>query len=207
MEKTMRAAIALSFALLLARPVIACAEDQTTAVGPWTIATSSKADKFDSCMMSRSTDDLNASFVRTDDGLLLLLNSPKWRLERGKTYSISLIAGSRTVDAEALAETRGVTIALADRPFKEAMRTANVLEIRGEGATLRVPLDGSSEAFRRLESCFADNSRRTSDTNPFVAPIRTPGSQAQYDERKTRNGVVKCYRTLVVGRYRCHHFY
>jgi hypothetical protein len=207
MEKTMRAAIALSFALLLARPVIACAEDQTTTVGPWTIATSSKADKFDSCMMSRSTDDLNASFVRTDDGLLLLLNSPKWRLERGKTYSISLIAGSRTVDAEALAETRGVTIALADRPFKEAMRTANVLEIRGEGATLRVPLDGSSEAFRRLESCFADNSRRTSDTNPFVAPIRTPGSQAQYDERKTRNGVVKCYRTLVVGRYRCHHFY
>ena len=93
-------------------------------------------------------------FVRTDDGLLLLLNSPKWRLERGKTYSVSLIAGSRSVDAEALAETRGVTIALADRPFKEAMRTASVLEVRGEGATLRVPLDGSSEAFRRLESCL-----------------------------------------------------
>jgi hypothetical protein len=203
----MRAVTALSFTLLVTMPVIAWAEDQTTTVGPWTIATSSKADKFDSCMMSRSTDDLNASFVRTDDGLLLLLNSSKWRLERGKTYSVSLISGSRSVDAEALAETRGVTIALADRPFKEAMRTANVLEVRGEGATLRVPLDGSSEAFRRLESCFADNSRRTSDTNPFVAPIRTPGSQAQYDERKTRNGVVKCYRTLVVGRYRCHHFY
>ena len=203
----MRAAIALSFALLLARPVIACAEDQTTTVGPWTIATSSKADKFDSCMMSRSTDDLNASFVRTDDGLLLLLNSPKWRLERGKIYSVSLIAGSRMVDAEALAETRGVTIALADRPFKEAMRTANVLEIGGEGATLRVPLHGSSEAFRRLESCFAENSRQMSDTNPFVAPSRAPASQAQYDERKARNGVVKCYRTMVVGRYRCHHFY
>jgi hypothetical protein len=207
MEKTMRAAIALAFALLVTKPLIAWAEDQTTTVGPWTIATSSKADKFDSCMMSRSSDDLNASFVRTDDGLLLLLNSPKWRLERGKTYSVSLIAGSRSVDAEALAETRGVTIALADRPFKEAMRTASVLEVRGEGATLRVPLDGSSEAFRRLESCFADNSRQTSDTNPFVAPSRAPASQAQYDERKTRNGVVKCYRTLVVGRYRCHHFY
>jgi hypothetical protein len=154
--------------------------------------------------MSRSTDDLNASFVRTDDGLLLLLNSSNWRLERGKTYSVSLIAGSRSVDTEALAETRGVTIALADRPFKEAMRTANVLEIRGEGATLRVPLDGSSEAFRRLESCFAENSRHTSETNPFVAPSRAPASHA---ERKARNGVVKCYRTMVVGRYRCHHFY
>jgi hypothetical protein len=207
MEKAMRAAIALSFALLVIRPAISSAEDQTATVGPWTIATSSKADKFDSCMMSRSTDDLNASFVRTDDGLLLLLNSSKWRLERGKTYSVSLIAGSRSVDAEALAESRGVTIALADRPFKEAMRTANVLEIRGEGATLRVPLDGSSEAFRRLETCFGENSRQTSDTNPFVAPSRAPASQAQNDERKARNGVVKCYRTMVVGRYRCHHFY
>jgi hypothetical protein len=207
MEKAMRAAIALSFALMVIRPAISAAEDQTTTVGPWTIATSSKADKFDSCMMSRSTDDLNASFVRTDDGLLLLLNSSKWRLERGTTYSVSLIAGSRSVDTEALAETRGVTIALADRPFKEAMRTANVLEIRGEGATLRVPLDESSEAFRRLETCFAENSRHTSDTNPFVAPSRAPASHAQDDERKARNGVVKCYRTLMVGRYRCHHFY
>ena len=32
-------------------------------------------------------------------------------------------------------------------------------------------------------------------------------SQAQNDERKTRNGVVKCYRSFVIGRYRCHRFY
>ena len=201
----MRAAIALSFVLVLTRPIVAWAEDQATTVGPWTIATSSKADKFDSCMMSRSVDDLNASFVRSAEGLLLLLDSPKWRLERGKTYSVTLVAGSRSVDAEALPETKGVTIALADRPFNDGMRTANILEIRGEGATLGVPLDGSSEAFRRLELCFADNSRPTSDTNPFVAP--KPGSQAQYEERKARNGVVKCYRTLLIGHYRCHRFY
>jgi hypothetical protein len=41
----MRAAIALAFALLVTKPLIAWAEDQTTTVGPWTIATSSKADK------------------------------------------------------------------------------------------------------------------------------------------------------------------
>jgi len=30
--------------------------------------------------------------------------------------------------------------------------------------------------------------------------------QAQYAERRTRNGVVKCYRDFVVGPYRCHYF-
>jgi hypothetical protein len=30
--------------------------------------------------------------------------------------------------------------------------------------------------------------------------------EVQYVERRTRHGVVKCYRDLVVGPYRCHHF-
>ena len=54
----MRATIALSFALLLTRPVVVWAEEQAVAVGPWTIATSSRGDKFDSCTMSRSSNDL-----------------------------------------------------------------------------------------------------------------------------------------------------
>jgi hypothetical protein len=29
---------------------------------------------------------------------------------------------------------------------------------------------------------------------------------AQYRARRTRHGFVKCYRELVVGPYRCHHF-
>jgi hypothetical protein len=28
----------------------------------------------------------------------------------------------------------------------------------------------------------------------------------QYIERRTRHGVVKCYRDLVIGPYRCHHY-
>jgi hypothetical protein len=203
----MRTSAALSFIIFLATSAVAQAEDEVITVGPWTIAASSKAEKFDSCTMSRSTDDLNASFVRTDDGMALLLNSSKWRLERGKAYEVTLVAGQRSVDARALAETRGVTIPLADRPLNEAMRTANVLEVRGEGTTLRVPLDGSIAALARLEACFANNSRESSDTNPFVAPNHKQWSQVQNDERKTRNGVVKCYRSFIIGRYRCHHFY
>ena len=60
----MRTSIALSFALFLTNPVIAWAEDQAITVGPWTIATSSRGDKFDSCTMSRSTNDLDVSFIR-----------------------------------------------------------------------------------------------------------------------------------------------
>jgi hypothetical protein len=30
--------------------------------------------------------------------------------------------------------------------------------------------------------------------------------QVQYIERRTRHGVVKCYRDLVIGPYRCHYY-
>jgi hypothetical protein len=170
----MRTSFAFSFALLLTTSAVAQAEDQAIAVGPWTIATSSRGDKFDSCIMSRSTNDLDINFVRDQDGLLLALESSRWRLERGKAYTVTLVAGSRSVEAKASAETKGVTIAIIDRPLNERMRTANVLEVIGEGATLRVPLDGSMAALARLEACFEKNSRQSSDTNPFVAPNRKP---------------------------------
>jgi hypothetical protein len=34
----------------------------------------------------------------------------------------------------------------------------------------------------------------------------SPVQQAQYYERRTRYGVVKCFRDFVVGPYRCHHY-
>jgi hypothetical protein len=123
--------------------------------------------------MSRSTNDLDTNFIRDADGLLLLLESPKWRLERGKAYPVTLIAGSRSIEVKAAAEPKGVSIPLTDRPLNERMRTANILELVGEGATLRIP-DGSTAALTRLEACFEKNSRQNSDTNPFVAPNRKP---------------------------------
>ena len=169
----MRSPIATSIALFLATSAIADAQDQTVSVGPWTIATSSKADKFDSCTMSRSTNDLKITFVRVHDGLLLLLDSPKWKLERGKAYDVTLRAGSRSLQAKALAETKSVTIALADRPLNERVGTANILEVKGDGATLTVPLSGSTAALGRLEECFEKNSVGV-ESNPFVAPNRKP---------------------------------
>jgi glycosyltransferase involved in cell wall biosynthesis len=74
-------------------------------------------------------------------------------------YAVFLAAGSRSVDAKALAESKGVTMALADRPLNERIYSADILEVRGEGATLRVPLDGSMAALGRLEECFDKDSR------------------------------------------------
>lgn len=149
-------------------------ESQSVSVGPWKIATTYRADKFDNCTMTRAFADVEISFVRTKDGLSLFLDSQKWSLERGKVYSVRLSAGSQSVEAKALAETKGVTITLADPPFNEKLRVANLLEVRGEGATIRVPLDTSAAALARLDLCFEKNGLAGPETNPFVAPIRKP---------------------------------
>jgi hypothetical protein len=39
-----------------------------------------------------------------------------------------------------------------------------------------------------------------------IAPAASPVQLAQYREGYTRHGFVKCYRFLVVGRYRCHYY-
>lgn len=156
-------------------------DTHSVTVGPWTIATNYKANRLESCAMSRSEGELSISFERTQDGLLLILGSPKWRLDRSKAYSIRLSAGSRSVNAKALAESKSVTIALTDPRLNSRLQSVNSLEVHGEGDTLRVPLDSSSRAFERLERCFnkRDGSEAnpfvrhdTSETNPFVAPRR-----------------------------------
>ncbi len=167
----MRTSFALFFLIFVANaaPAAPKTEDtQAVRVGPWSIAKDSKTAKFESCTMSRSTGELGISFVRGQHGLSMLLNSSKWKLNPGKSYPVRLVAGSRSVDAQALAERRSVTIALEDSGLKSNLRRVNALQVRGEGATLRVPLDESAAAFDRLETCFGK--REAVETNPFISP-------------------------------------
>jgi len=169
----MRTSIALLSVIFLSTSALAGPRDnQTVNVGPWTIATHYKTDKFENCTMSRSAGELGITFVRSQDGLVALLDSPKWKLNKGKAYPVRLVAGSRSIDAQALAETKNVTIALEDPRLNSTLRVVSIFEVRGAGATLRVPLDGSAAAFERLETCFGK--RETAETNPFVAPSRKP---------------------------------
>jgi len=162
----MRTEFTVLFMGFLATSAVAEPRDyQTVTIGPWAIATNYKTDRFESCTMSRSAGELGITFERAQDGLVVRLDSPKWKLNRGKAYSVRLVGGSHSVDAKALAETKSVTIALEDSRLNAKLRFANAFEVRGEGATLRVPLDGSSAAFQRLEACF---NKREAETNPFV---------------------------------------
>jgi hypothetical protein len=158
-------------------------ENQMVAVGPWAIAPTYDANKLESCRMSRLDGELGITFVRAQDGLLVILESQKWKLDRGKAYPVHLTAGSRSVDAKALADTKRVSIALTDSKLNSRLRSASNLQVHAEGATLRVPLDRSATGFERLEECFdkreATNTnplvkRNASERNPFVAPSRKP---------------------------------
>ena len=85
-----------------------------------------------------------------------------------------LVAGGQSIDATALAETKSVTIPLAEGTFGGRLRMSSLLQVQGEGTTLRVPLDGSTAALDRLDACYRKNSRESAETNPFVAPSRKP---------------------------------
>ena len=117
---------------------------------------------------------MDITFLRTQEGLLLFLQSQKWKLELGRAYTVRLMAGSRSVEAKALAKSNAVTIAIKDRFLNDVLNTADALKVQGEGATLRVPLDGSTAALARLDACLDRNNRAGVDTNPFVSPTNRP---------------------------------
>jgi hypothetical protein len=143
-------------------------------IGPWEIEATFKADKFDRCSISRTLqDDVVASVVRTSDGLTLVLESPNWKLDRGKQYPVRMTLGPLSRETEVAAEPNSVSIEVDDKKFNAGLRTASALSVVGAGATIRVPLDKSTVALDRLDKCFEKNSRAI-ETNPFVEPKRQP---------------------------------
>ena len=114
-----------------------------------------------------------ASFLRTSDGLKLTLESPNWKLERGKNYPVRMKAGPASWNTDVAAENNSVSVAISDKKFIEGLRAANVFVVEGAGATIRIPLDQSRAALERLDKCLTKHSRAV-ETNPFVAPPRQP---------------------------------
>jgi hypothetical protein len=87
-------------------------ESKSDNIGPWKIEATFKADKFDRCAISRKTDDVVARFIRTSDGLSVVLESANWKLERGKQYSVRMKAASSSWDTEVAAEANSVSVPL-----------------------------------------------------------------------------------------------
>jgi hypothetical protein len=142
-------------------------------IGPWEIEASFKNDKFDRCAISRKADDVVASFIRTDHGLTLSLQSANWKLDRGKSYPVRMKAGAATWNTDVAAEANSVSAPIDDKRLVAGLRAANVFVVEGAGSTIRIPLDQSRVALERLDNCVSKNSRAV-ETNPFVAPPRQP---------------------------------
>jgi hypothetical protein len=160
----------------VALPAVAPAaeESKSDTIGPWEIEATFKADKFDRCSINRKLDDdIVASFVRTGDGLALELESPNWKLDRGKNYPVKMTLGPLSFDTEVAAEPNSVSMDVKDKKFETGLRSASALNVVAAGATIKVPLDKSTAAFERLDQCVEKNSKAV-ETNPFVAPARQP---------------------------------
>ena len=152
---------------------LAVEETKKDNVGPWEIEATFKDNKFDHCAISRKVDEVVASFLCTSDGLSLTLESPNWKLDRGKNYPVRMKAGAASWSTDVAAEANSVSVPISDMKFKEGLRAANVFMVEGAGSTIRIPLDQSRAALDRLDNCLTKNSRAV-ETNPFVAPTRQP---------------------------------
>lgn len=158
-------------AAVLAQPL---RDSQAVGIGPWLIEATYRSGKFERCVMSRTTEEgIEARLTRDAGGLTLTMTSPRWRLEQGRSYPIELAAGSVTWETKVIATINTVRVSLTEPRFTDGLRIADILEIRGAGSVIRVPLDKSAAAMERLERCY-ENNRRSTETNPFIAPSRRP---------------------------------
>lgn len=171
----MRIAAIVMTLSLTAMPALAQAPmDEGVAIGPWKVEAVSKGQKFERCTMTRTTDDgVDVQFTRDAVGLDLSMSSPKWKLGRGKSYPVELAAGSSVLQADVAASSNVVSLPVKDERFLKSLKLADGLEVKGEGATIKVALDKSAAGLDRLEACYAKNGSAT-ETNPFVAPKIKP---------------------------------
>jgi hypothetical protein len=172
----MRIAIAaITLALATVPPTAAQQpKDEGVAIGPWKVEALAKGQKFERCTMSRTTDDgVDVQFTRDAEGLDLSMSSPKWKLGKGKSYPVELAAGTSMLQAEVAASGNAVSLPIKDERFLKSLKLADSLDVKGEGATIKVALEKSAAGLDRLEACYAKNGSAT-ETNPFVAPNRKP---------------------------------
>jgi hypothetical protein len=87
----------------------------------------------------------------------------------GKKYPVEFAAGPVSWDSKVSATNETINISLTDKDFNEALKSAEMLEVRAAGKTMKVPLDKSAAALTRLESCYETNSKAV-ETNPFISP-------------------------------------
>jgi hypothetical protein len=103
---------------LMLTEALAVEETKKDNIGPWEIEATFKDNKFDHCAISRKVDEVVASFLCTSDGLSLTLESPNWKLDRGKNYPVRMKAGATSWSTDVAAEANSVSVPISDKKFK-----------------------------------------------------------------------------------------
>jgi hypothetical protein len=182
--KSFATAVAASVTLAVATGH--AAEDwRSKNLGPWKIETIRKVEKIDLCTIDRPLQDgIVARFIRTDEGITLKLESPNWKLERGKNYPVKMTVGPLSFDTEFAAESNSVSMDIKDKKLESALRNASALNIVAAGATIRVPLDESTVAFDALEQCVKEKGG-TVAVNIFCGPDTSAAADGVREDKST----------------------
>src|SRR5215217_4475023 len=132
---------------------------------------------FQYCMMARPETKTSPGFgiARGASQLTLAMFSQKWKLEKGTSYPVTLVAGSAREELQARFESAtAVTVDLTGRDaFVEGLARVPALEVRAAASTLRLPLDQGAAALARLRDCLAAEAPVAS--NPFASAAERPG--------------------------------
>ncbi len=169
----------------MAAPVAAGAE--AAGRDAWETEAVYKNDTFDRCLIGRTLDNgMSITFVQTSEGLTMLLASSHWELEPGKSYPVTLKLGPRSWNRDVEAKASSVSMAVTDAGFASGLRAANTLDVVAAGETIRVPLDGSTGAFERLERCVERSARGV--PAPLAKPAVEAGSKGVPAEGAVASG-------------------
>ena len=123
----MRAILIVGSVIAMIGSAHAQSSEKAIAIGPWQIEASfTQSDKFDRCVMSRTTEaGIETRISRDKDGLTLAMSSPRWKLDKGKKYDVAFAAGSVVWKSDVTATAQAVRVALTDQKFNDALRTAD----------------------------------------------------------------------------------
>ena len=102
-------------------------------------------------------------------------NSPNWKLDRGKTYPVKMNVGPLSFDTEVAAEPNSVSMDVKDKKFEAGLRSASALNIVAAGATIKVPLDKSSDALSGLSNASRRTTRRSQPTLLWLRHVGRKG--------------------------------
>ena len=174
----MRVAALLSLCVSLLVPAAADAETgRVRRVGPWNVAATTEKGVFQYCMMARPETETSpgCGIARGTSQLTLAMFSQKWKLDKGTSYPVTLVAGSAREELQARVESAtAVTVDLTGRDaFVEGLARVPALEVRAAASTLRLPLDQGAAALARLRDCLA--AEAPAPTNPFASGAERPG--------------------------------